>query len=173
MYKTEVGVPFCQSVESRAFQKIERAYDIALDKRRWTVDRSIDVGFGSEVQDQLRRKIPNNPVQRLTVAEIQLSELMIGETCHGVQTGYHCGISEFVQGEDLVFRVAGQQPYDSRSNETCAPCYHHSHEALLIKMLIKRTIAAETLSGQFYRSADVGVLTASGHGQSQRGQRNR
>ena len=109
------------------FQQIERADDIGVDEVGRRLDRTVDMGFGRQVNHGVRVEIGKHAIDRRAIANVRLHEtvaVVAGDLAQRIEIA---GISELVDVADVVLGLADQESADGRTDETCPSGHDDAH----------------------------------------------
>lgn len=95
-------------------EKVRDAGDIGGDKRIGAVDRSIDMGFGRQIQDAGVGMTGKNPVEKRAVENVSFDEFKAWVPVGAVQVLAVAGVGQFVQDGEF-FKVIPVEKFSNKS----------------------------------------------------------
>ncbi|OPZ01128.1 MAG: hypothetical protein BWZ10_03514 [candidate division BRC1 bacterium ADurb.BinA364] len=117
---------------SRRFEHFEGPHDVCLHERRRIVDRTIDMGFGGEVDDPVRLVRGEGGFDGLAVGDVSLDEGESRIVQDILEAGQIARIGQFVQNGDSPVCFPQSQTNEIGADESRAPRDEHGrHDEFL------------------------------------------
>ena len=103
----------------RSLQERQRAHHIGLGKGERVLDRTVDVAFGSQVDDAVDFLLLHQLQDSVEIADIHLHEAIVRLVFDVLEIGQIAGIRKFIEIDDPILRIlVHKQPHDVRPDKT-------------------------------------------------------
>ena len=116
------------------FQQTKRADHIGFNKGRRAINGTVDVAFGSKVDDSPWPMFLQERLHPRTVAKIPFDEDVPGVRCHIGKRVDVAGIRQFVEVDDRRWLVRDPLPHKLAANETGSAGYEDRLHGILSKV---------------------------------------
>ena len=108
-------------------QQGEGAHHVGLDEVGSARDRAVDVALGGQVHDAVGAEIRDSRVHCSAVADVGLEEAMVVASLDNLQRCLATGISQGIDGEDVVAFVQHQITDEGRADEAGTAGHDYAH----------------------------------------------
>ena len=114
-------------VELGSLQQTQCAHHIGAGKGEWVFDATIDMRFGSKVNDAVNLLVLHQLVESIEVADVHLDELLVRFFLDVLQVCEVSCIRQLVKVDDFVLWVfVHEKAYDMRADKACTTGDYYS-----------------------------------------------
>lgn len=110
-------------IELCGLKQRQCAHHVGSGEGERVLDGTVDVTFGSQVDDAVDPLVLHQTVESVEIADVHLHELIVRLVLYVLQVGQIAGIGQLVKVDDTVFRVfIHKQAYYMTTDKTCTTC---------------------------------------------------